>query len=44
MVYDPEAALDLDQVKAKDERKALFNAVDKLRRLGTQLAPPTSSR
>ncbi len=32
--------LDLEQVKGKDERKALFNAVDKLRRLGTQLVPP----
>ncbi|MGH2954260.1 MAG: type II toxin-antitoxin system RelE/ParE family toxin [Thermoanaerobaculia bacterium] len=40
VVYDPEAVLDLEQVKGKDERKALFNAVDKLRRLGAQLAPP----
>lgn len=40
VVYDPEAVLDLERVKAKEERKALFNAVDKLRRLGAQLTPP----
>ena len=27
-------------VKSKEERKAIFNAVDKLRQLGEQLAPP----
>jgi hypothetical protein len=27
-------------VKSKDERKAIFNAVDKLRQIGEQLAPP----
>lgn len=40
VVYDPEAVLDLEGIKGKDDRKAIFNAVDKLRRLGTQLAPP----
>lgn len=40
VVYDPDAVLDLEEVKGRDERKALFNAVDKLRRLGAQLAPP----
>ncbi len=27
-------------VKSKEERKAIFNAVDKLREVGEQLAPP----
>lgn len=40
VVYDPDAVLDLEDVKGKDDRKGLFNAVDKLRLLGTQLAPP----
>lgn len=40
VVYDPEAVLDLEAIKGKDDRKAIFNAVDKLRRLGGQLAPP----
>ena len=40
VVYDPDAVIDLENVKGRDDRKALFNAVDKLRRVGTQLAPP----
>lgn len=31
---------DLEDVKAKDERKAVFNAIDKLRQLGPRLTPP----
>lgn len=41
VVYDPDALLDfLTGVKSKEERKAAFNAVDKLRRVGEALAPP----
>jgi hypothetical protein len=41
VVYDPEAVMELaTAVKSKEERKAIFNAVDKLRQLGEQLAPP----
>lgn len=40
VVYDPDAVLDFEAVKGRDDRKALFNAVDKLRRLGPQLVPP----
>lgn len=41
VVYDPDAALELaSAVKSKEERKAIFNAVDKLRQVGEQLAPP----
>ena len=39
--YDPDAVIELaTAVKSKEERKAIFNAVDKLRQLGEQLAPP----
>jgi hypothetical protein len=41
VVYDPDAVMEFaTAVKSKDERKAIFNAVDKLRHLGEQLAPP----
>jgi hypothetical protein len=41
VVYDPDALLDfLAGVRSKEERKAAFNAVDKLRRVGEALAPP----
>ena len=41
VVYDPDAVVELaTAVKSKEERKAIFNAVDKLRQLGEQLAPP----
>ena len=41
VVYDPDAVIELaTAVKSKEERKAIFNAVDKLRQLGEQLAPP----
>jgi transcriptional regulator with XRE-family HTH domain len=32
--------VDLEEIKRRDDRKAIFNAVDKLCRLGTELAPP----
>lgn len=41
VLYDPDCLADFnEQVKAKDERKAVYNAVDKLRRLGSDLVPP----
>ena len=41
VLYDPDALQDfLADVKSKEERKAAYNAVDKLRRVGTALAPP----
>lgn len=41
VVYDADAAIELAAaVKSKEERKAIFNAVDKLRQLGDRLAPP----
>ena len=38
--FDAGAVRDFAAVKSKDERKALFNAVDKLSQLGPKLAPP----
>lgn len=41
VIYDAAAAQELVvAVKAKEERRAIFNAVDKLQALGEQLAPP----
>jgi hypothetical protein len=41
VVFDSDAALlDLSKIKSKEERKAIFNVVDKLRQLGPQLVPP----
>jgi hypothetical protein len=41
VVFDPEAVVELAMaVKSKEERKAVFNAVAKLRQLGDRLAPP----
>lgn len=41
VVYDPGALQDLlIGVRSKEERKAAYNAVDKLRRVGEALAPP----
>jgi hypothetical protein len=41
VVFDPDAAvLDLGKISSKSERKAIFNAVDKLRHLGPLLVTP----
>ncbi len=41
VVYDPDAVAELaTAVKAKEDRAAIFNAVDKLRQLGEDLVPP----
>jgi hypothetical protein len=40
VMVDPDAVFDLEDVKAKNERKATYNAIDKLRRVGPALSPP----
>jgi hypothetical protein len=41
VIYDAAAGQELAvAVKSKEERRAIFNAVDKLQALGEQLAPP----
>ena len=40
VVYDADAVLELEVVKGKSDRKAVFTAVDKLRMLGPKLVPP----
>jgi hypothetical protein len=40
VVYDPDAVAEFVAVKSKEEQKAIFNAVDKLRELGERLPPP----
>lgn len=41
VVYDADAVVELAAaIKSKEERRAMFNAVDKLRELGERLAPP----
>src|SRR4051812_33737725 len=41
VVFDSEAAQELAElIKSKEERKAIFNALDKLRQLGPSLVPP----
>ena len=39
VIYDPDAALDFEAVKSREERRATYTAIDKLRRLGPQLPP-----
>jgi hypothetical protein len=41
VIYDPDAVVELAiAVKSKEELRAIFNAVQKLRELGERLAPP----
>ena len=41
VIYDPDAVVEfVTAVKSKEERRAIFNAVEKLRELGERLAPP----
>jgi hypothetical protein len=41
VLYDPDALQDfLADVKSREERKAAYNAVDKLRQVGPALGPP----
>jgi len=40
VIYDPDAVLDFEAVKSREERKATYTAIAKLRRLGPQLPPP----
>jgi hypothetical protein len=38
--FDGEAVLDFEDVKSKGDRRAVFNVIDKLRRLGPDLPSP----
>jgi hypothetical protein len=38
--FDEGAVRDFESVRSKDERKAVFNVVDKLAQLGPRLVPP----
>jgi hypothetical protein len=38
--FDHEASLELEAVTGRAERKAVFNAIDKLHKLGPKLVPP----
>lgn len=38
--FDADAVIDFEDVKAKGDRKAVFNVVQKLRDLGPDLPPP----
>jgi phage-related protein len=40
VIYDPDAVLDFEVVKSREERKATYTAIDKLRRLGPRLPSP----
>jgi hypothetical protein len=41
VIYDADAVVEfVTAVKSKEERRAIFNAVEKLRELGERLAPP----
>ena len=41
VLYDPDAVAELaTAMKSKEDRAAVFNAVDKLRQLGEDLVPP----
>lgn len=40
VVWDSDAVTDLESLKNKKERKAVFNVVEKLRSLGPKLIPP----
>lgn len=40
VTYDPDAVIDFESLSSKEERKAVFNVVDKLRSLGPRLVPP----
>ncbi len=40
IVFDADAVIDLEDVKSKGDRKALFNAVHKLKELGPSLPSP----
>lgn len=40
VLFDPDAVRDLDLLKGRQELNAVYAAVDKLRMLGPELAPP----
>jgi phage-related protein len=40
VMWDADAAVELASLTSKEEKKALFNVIDKLRQLGERLVPP----
>ena len=40
VLFDPDAVRDLESLKGKQERNAVYAVIDKLRMLGPDLAPP----
>jgi hypothetical protein len=40
VTWHVDAVLDFEEVKSREERRATFTAIDKLVRLGVDLAPP----
>jgi hypothetical protein len=40
VLYDADAVRELESLKGRLERNAVFNAIEKLRMLGPELAPP----
>jgi hypothetical protein len=40
VLYDADAVLELESLKGRSERKAVFTVIDKLRMLGPDLVPP----
>lgn len=40
VIYDADAILEFEEVKSREERRAVFTCVDKLRRLGAKLPTP----
>src|SRR3954454_12936489 len=40
VMWDADAAAELASLTSKEEKKALFNVIDKLRQLGERLVPP----
>jgi hypothetical protein len=40
VLYDADAVLELESLKGRQERDAIFTVIDKLRMLGPELVPP----
>jgi hypothetical protein len=40
VVVDADAFIEFESLRGREERKATFNALDKLRQLGPNLVPP----
>lgn len=44
VVVDADAFIEFESLRGREERKATFNALDKLRQLGPNLVPPHASK